>query len=275
MRKLAADRKLMACLAAILLMMAMVGVASYSVLAGINRTFEIAVNSTARKLWLAGDINMAAGDMLAAERGILLYADDVQEARDNLHLFETRSAQVDRDAAELRSLSVDDEERKTIGIVEDSNASYCDVVERIAQRRAFALADRRQVANAYKRIDEITDQLEVLESNRLRAALNGTQRRLRYGRMVWRVCMGIGSLVVLFALQSIHVMGATLRASAEQARDSAAFSESLINSMPCSVCIFDAEGRLKRWNRNFLGYTYAEMLKQACWQRSNRRAWMR
>ena len=183
MRKLAADRKLMACLAAILLMMAMVGVASYSVLAGINRTFEIAVNSTARKLWLAGDINMAAGDMLAAERGILLYADDVQEARDNLHLFETRSAQVDRDAAELRSLSVDDEERKTIGIVEDSNASYCDVVERIAQRRAFALADRRQVANAYKRIDEITDQLEVLESNRLRAALNGTQRRLRYGRM--------------------------------------------------------------------------------------------
>ncbi len=226
MRKLAADRKLMACLAAILLMMAMVGVASYSVLAGINRTFEIAVNSTARKLWLAGDINMAAGDMLAAERGILLDADDAPGARDNLQLFETRSAQVDRDAAELRSLSVDDEERKTIGIVEDSNASYCDVVERIAQRRAFALADRRQVANAYKRIDEITDQLEVLESNRLRAALNGTQRRLRYGRMVWRVCMGIGSLVVLFALQSIHVMGATLRASAEQARDSAAFSES-------------------------------------------------
>ena len=75
MTKLAAEPKLMACMAAILLMLVMVGVASYSVLSGVNRTFEVAVNSTARKLWLAGDINMAAGDMLASQRGILLYSD--------------------------------------------------------------------------------------------------------------------------------------------------------------------------------------------------------
>jgi diguanylate cyclase (GGDEF)-like protein/PAS domain S-box-containing protein len=261
--------------------MAMVGVASYSVLSVINRTFEIAVNSTARKLWLAGDINMAAGDMLAAQRGTLLYA-NTPEAEADLRLFEVRSALVNRDAAELRSLSVNQEELKIIGIVEDSNTSYREVVEHIQQLQVSDLADSRKVAESYKRIDEITDQLEVLESNRLREALSSTQRLLRYGRIVWRVCAGIASLVVLFALQSIHVMGEALQASAEQARASAhqahasaeqalasaeqlsasnALFRLISDNMPCAVCIFDMEGNVKRWNTNFLGYSFEEMLK--------------
>jgi diguanylate cyclase (GGDEF)-like protein/PAS domain S-box-containing protein len=275
MKKLAAEPKLIACLAAILLMMAMVGVASYSVLSGVNRTFETAVNSTARKLWLAGDINMAAGDMLAAQRGILLYT-DAQEVASNVKLFDTRSVQVDRDAAELKSLSINDEELKIIGIVEDSNRLYRKAVHDVIRLDAMNSQDLNEVANAYKSIDEITDKLETLESNRLREALNGTQRRLRYGRIVWRVCVGTASLVVLFALQSIHVMGEALRASAEQARASAhqarasaeqalasaAFSELLMNSMPCAICILDADGNLKRGNKNFLGYSRAEMLEK-------------
>jgi diguanylate cyclase (GGDEF)-like protein/PAS domain S-box-containing protein len=268
MRKLAAEPKLMACLAAILLMTAMLGVVSYSVLSRVNRTFEIAVNSTARKLWLAGDINMAAGDMLAAQRGILLYA-NTPESDADLRLFEARSAQVDRDAAELRPLSVNPEERKIIGIVEDSNGSYREVVEHIQQLHLSDLADRSQVADAYKSIDEITDQLEVLENQYLRDALGVTRTRLRYGRIGLGVCAAIALFVVLFALHTVHGMGEALRASAEQARasaeqayDSAAFSELLINSMPCAVCILDVDGNLKRGNKNFLGYSRADMLEK-------------
>ena len=267
MKRLEADRKLMAYLGAILLMMAMVCVASHSVLSGINGTFEIAVNSTARKLWLAGDINMAAGDMLAAQRGILLYS-DAQEVASNVKLFDIRSVQVDRDAAELRSLSVDDKELKIIGIVEDSNGSYRTTVHHVVRLDAMNSHDLNEVAKAYKSIDEITDQLEILESNRLREALNSTQRRLRYGRIVWRVCTGIASLVVLFALRSIQAIGEALRASAQQARASAeqlrasnALFQLISDSMPCTVCIFDVEGNLKRWNKNFLGYTFEDMLK--------------
>ena len=184
-----------------------------------------------------------------------------------MKLFDIRSVQVDRDAAELRSLSVDDQELKIIGIVEDSNGSYRKTVHHVIRLDAMNSQDLNKVANAYKSIDEITDQLEVLESNRLREALNGTQRRLRYGRIVWCVCAGIASLVVLFALQSIHVMGEELRASAlracnsaEEARGSAAFLKSIMNSMPCAVCIFNPEGDLKRWNNNFLGYSYEDMI---------------
>jgi diguanylate cyclase (GGDEF)-like protein/PAS domain S-box-containing protein len=267
MKKLAAEPKLMACMAAILLMMAMLCVASYSVTSRVNKTFEIAVNSTARKLWLAGDINMAAGDMLAAQRGMLLYT-DAQEVASNVELFDTRSVQVDRDAAELQSLSVDDEELKIIGVVEDSNRSYRNAVHHVIRLDAMNSHDLNEVANAYKSIDEITDRLEVLESNRLKEALSTTQRRLRYGRIVLRACMGIAVLVVLFALQSIHVMGEALRASAEQARASVerlrasnALFRSISDSLPCAVCMFDAQGNLKRWNSNFLGYSFEDIAK--------------
>jgi diguanylate cyclase (GGDEF)-like protein/PAS domain S-box-containing protein len=268
MRKLAADHMLMACLAAILLVTAMLGGVSYSVLSRVNQTFEIAVNSTARKLQLAGDINMAAGDMLAAQRGILLYA-DASEAKYNLQLFDIRSEQIIRDAAELKSLSVHHDELNIIHIVEDSDRSYVETVHRAVGLRALSSHDLNQVANSYKSIDEITDQLEVLESNDLKAALDQTRTRLRYGRIALSGCAAIALFVVLLALRAVRSIGRTLRASAgqarasaEQARASAAFSELLINSMPCAVCILDVDGNLKRGNKNFLGYSRADMLEK-------------
>jgi diguanylate cyclase (GGDEF)-like protein/PAS domain S-box-containing protein len=267
MKRLAAEPRLMACMAVILLMLAMLAVASYSVLSRVNRAFEVAVNSTARKLWLASDINMAAGDMLAAQRGVLLYA-DAQEVAANVRLFDLRSEQVDRDAAELRTLCVDDEELKIIGIVEQGNRSYRKAVHHAIRFDGMNSQDLSEVADADKTIDEITNQLQVLESNRLKEALRSTQRRLRFGRTVLRGCMGIAFLVVFYALHSIRAMGEALRSSAERARasareayHSAAFSDLLIESMPCTVCIFDMEGNMKKSNKNFLGYSLEDLLE--------------
>jgi len=260
MKKLEADRKLMAYLGAILLMTAMLGAVSYYVLSHVNKTFETAVNSTARKLWLAGDINMSAGDMLAAQRGTLLFTDDA-EIKSNAQLFDTRSAQVDRDAAELRSLSADREELQIIDVVEASNASYRQTVHRVVQHHTIDINDTYNVANAYKSIDEITDQLEVLESDHLKAALRQTQTRLMYGRIALGVCAAIALLIVMFALQAVRRMGKTLRASAEEARAANDLFRSISDSMPCAVCIFDLEGNLKRWNKNFLGYSFEELRK--------------
>ena len=268
MRKLAADRMLMACVAAILLVTAMLGGMSYSVLSQVSKTFEIAVNSTARKLSLAGDINMAAGDMLAAQRGILLYT-DTSEVEYNVQLFDIRSEQINRDTTELKSLSVHREELKIIDGVERSNASYAEAVHHVVGRHAISRHDLNQVADAYKSIDEVTDQLEVLESNDLKEALGKTRTRLKYGRIALGVFAAIALLVVVRALKAVSVIGTTLRTSveearisAERARASAAFSDSLINSIPCAICILDVHGNLKRGNRNFLGYSRAEVLEK-------------
>ena len=260
MTRVAAQPKLLACLAAILLVTAAMGGVAYSVLSQTNTTFEVAVNSTARKLWLAGDINMAGGDMLAFQRGILLYG-KTPEGAANLRMFDTRSTQIDRDASELVSLSVDSDERKTIAVVEQSNASYRAAVRAIREQHALTVADDKTISEAYERIDTSTDQLEAMESNQLREALSATRRRLKYGRIGLGFVFAIGLLVMMTALGAVDSMGQSLRGSAAEASSSAAFNKLIVNSMPCAVVIIDLNGKVKRWNNNFLGYTYEDVIE--------------
>ena len=48
----------------------------------------------------------------------------------------------------------------------------------------------------------------------------------------------------------------------EQAKldESVSLSESLLHSLPGVVCVFDAQGHIRRWNTNFLGYDASEVL---------------
>jgi len=46
----------------------------------------------------------------------------------------------------------------------------------------------------------------------------------------------------------------------EKLTESNRFSESLMESLPGVVCIFDSSGNIRRWNRNFLGYSESEVL---------------
>jgi CHASE3 domain sensor protein len=130
MKTLTAENKLMAYLAAILFVTVMLGVVSYGALSRINRKFGTAVHSTTRKLRLAGEINVATDEMLAAQRSIRLYA-NTPEGDENQRIFELRSAQIDGDGDELTRLSGDGEELKTIALVKQSNASYRTVVEQM------------------------------------------------------------------------------------------------------------------------------------------------
>jgi diguanylate cyclase (GGDEF)-like protein/PAS domain S-box-containing protein len=117
------------------------------------------------------------------------------------------------------------------------------------------------LANAYKRVDETTDLLEQLESNHLGGALSETETRLRYAQIALAFSATIVVFVVLLALRAVRGIGVALQASAEEARGQAAFSELLMNNMPCAVCIMDGQGNVKRWNNNFLGYTFEEILE--------------
>jgi diguanylate cyclase (GGDEF)-like protein/PAS domain S-box-containing protein len=267
MRKLAVEEKLKVYLTAILLSTAMLGVLSYCELARINNTFEFEVNSATQKLQLTAEINTATDEMLAAQRAILLYA-HTPEGDENERTFEMRSAQVDGDTNALVRLSADREELRTIARVKGSNASYRKAVEQIGQQHVSDLMNGRNLANAYKSIDETTDELQALESNHLQEALGETRTRLKYGRLGLGGLAAIAVFVVIFALGLVEQIGEAMRGSEEEARASAelasgeaAFSEMLIDSMPCAIHVFDAEGNVKRWNKNFLGYSHEDTVE--------------
>src|ERR1700746_3282138 len=50
-----------------------------------------------------------------------------------------------------------------------------------------------------------------------------------------------------------------LRREQVKLRASIALSDSLMESVPAVVCVFDAGGNVRRWNKNFLGYSASEV----------------
>ena len=68
-------------------------------------------------------------------------------------------------------------------------------------------------------------------------------------------------LTILYCtLLSVIVSSLFIKHSDLQSRESSSLSDSIMESLPGVVCIFDASGTIRRWNSNFLGYPPEEML---------------
>ncbi len=72
-------------------------------------------------------------------------------------------------------------------------------------------------------------------------------------------------VTVLFCTVLVFILSAVILrqqvVSAERPHQSSAFEDSLMESLPGVICIFDAAGNVKRWNTNFLGHAPADILQ--------------
>jgi PAS domain S-box-containing protein len=66
-------------------------------------------------------------------------------------------------------------------------------------------------------------------------------------------------LIVCVALALVLIVVSIARQQA-RLKESITFSDSLMASLPATICVFDADGNILRWSSNFLGYSAAEML---------------
>ena len=64
-----------------------------------------------------------------------------------------------------------------------------------------------------------------------------------YGEATWPPACSFGSLVPA------------------NVRESSALNQSLMESLPGVVCVFDSWGNIGRWNSNFLGYSAADIMR--------------
>ena len=67
--------------------------------------------------------------------------------------------------------------------------------------------------------------------------------------------------IVFLGATSFFLSAMFLRREQARLEASMALSDSLIEHLPGVVCIFDASGRIRRWNANFLGYSAAEIVR--------------
>jgi PAS domain S-box-containing protein len=65
--------------------------------------------------------------------------------------------------------------------------------------------------------------------------------------------------IIFCAMMAFFLSAAFLRREESKLRASISFSESVMDSIPGIVSVFDASGKIRRWNSNFLGYPADEI----------------
>jgi methyl-accepting chemotaxis protein/methyl-accepting chemotaxis protein-1 (serine sensor receptor) len=131
-------KKLVIGFAGMLVLTLLVGIAALSGISKLSHRLDVAIGSTARKLNLVALIRSAGSDMLAGERGVVMFTyakrpEDVTSARE---LFTSAAGQWAASLAELRPLLVTEEGKRVGEQLESSLASWrsgMDGIERLAQ----------------------------------------------------------------------------------------------------------------------------------------------
>jgi CHASE3 domain sensor protein len=146
--------------AAMLVTTLLMGIASQYASSSLNSELEFAIQNTARQIQLGGEIDVASSDMLASQRGIILFAyakrpDHVQKAKS---LFADAVNQWQKVVAEIQPLLVNEEGRRFVRRAQEQLTAWRAIIIEVQQS-----ADRGE-ADAATRI-AITKALPIYEAN--------------------------------------------------------------------------------------------------------------
>ena len=256
MKSLSIEQKITACFAVIVFMIAVLSWVSLYGLSSMRDRFQVATDVTAKKIGLAGEINMAVGDMLAAQRGMLLYSTWANASRvsESQKVFADRVALIDKDIDELRPLLPSGKERRTLAVLVRDNAEWQTLFleqERYCLRgdlKAAIQLGEDKATPLYHELDEITDRLvseqwDLLASDKQRAAI--TEARNRSASLA---VLALVLFVSGLALAIVRRIGATIQRSEREVRERLAEIEQIYNSSPVGLCLFDCDHRYVRIN---------------------------
>ena len=229
-----------------LALMLVMGVMSLNSISGLNAELQTATLKTARRLQLSGTIDTAGSDMLAAQRGIVMFSFGKDPAR-----VQTSKAQSDSAADtwqkaidEIRPLLITDEGRRLVGQLQEQLTSWKSVMVEIEQASArnepeaatgIALSKGLPIYNANARDTAALLKLQndILAEQRARAAS-------AYNASFWGALVILGLTVVAGAnlLVTVWRSSRALRMSAvelSQASDQVAGAASQISSSSQSL----------------------------------------
>jgi len=208
-------RKLLFSLGGLLVLLAGMSYASLSAVGSLKDMFDVAVEKTAQKISLSGDIDTAESDMLAWQRDMILYTFQkdpgvVAQSKERFH----KAAEVaSRGVDAIRPLLVDAEDQRLVdatkaGLTEwvaafDEMQRLCDAGNPSA---AMEYGGRR-VTPIYDALSQNADRLRILQLGRLDA--NRTDAASQNTRSRWIVLLlialslGVGG-VVFFIVQQVN-----------------------------------------------------------------------
>lgn len=272
-----AERKITSCFAAIFVVVVILSWVSVHSFSLMNNDFSFAVDSTARKIYLAGDINMAVSDMIAADRGVLLYKHEKNAAgvKAANKLFADRVALIDKDVAELKPLASSDEERHAIEVVVQGIAEWQEILKKMERLcasgdlAAASLFEADKAMPVYRELDDITGKLQDIQLRSLKGDKEKAANTFSFNRFVSFASLALALIVSMIAFLVVRRISATrLRAKqevdgeAQRLRQSEERFRGVFDHAPVGICVSGLDGRVTQANKaccEMLGYSEQEL----------------
>jgi methyl-accepting chemotaxis protein len=217
-------KKLIGCFVAMLVVTLALGIFSLSAISNLSGSLDTAINKTTRKIELVAAVATSRSDMLAGQRGVILYtytkdAGGVEKAK---RLSESAGARWSASLAELNPLLASDEAKQLTSQLEAELSSWRTVFGEFEQLcgsgnpdAALKVATDKGVpmyeaaGRDSQRVEEIQKQL--LEKDRQAAAdTKSMSRWIGLTLIGFSLLLGVG---ILFVVRGIS--GALLKATAE------------------------------------------------------------
>jgi methyl-accepting chemotaxis protein/methyl-accepting chemotaxis protein-1 (serine sensor receptor) len=239
-------KKLIIAFGAMLGMALILGGIAEQAIEGLNRDLNRAVNVTARRQFLAGDIGGATSEMEALERGIALSVILQQADRSSAYQqkFQAAALRLDRALTEFRSLLEEGEPHQAVDLLADKSHAVME-----AHRSFLSLLGAQQMDAALKTFDEtlllrVVDisgmgrQLADQQSKALATAseIAGTHSvRTRWIMgLLMALALGIGVAALLLVRQAnacLHGLARRMAEGAERVANAAAQVSSASQSL--------------------------------------------
>ena len=216
--------KLTLCFGAMLALVLGLGYSSLSSVGSLGAALDLAVNKTAKKSELAGNVQAAVWEMRAGQRGLVLFGmlKDPAKAETAREGFRAATARVERSLAEIRPLLVTEGARQAVDTIQEQLGAWIPLNQEIARAVAAQQFDAAMV-NSMDRTVTMAAQMQkagdvLLESQRslLKAAAQDADAVSSRGRWIAfiliGVCLAVGGLVLAVVR---HVSGALRRLASE------------------------------------------------------------
>ncbi len=229
-------KKLMLGFGSIIAVALILGATSLNAIGKLANSFDTTVTKSVRKLVLADLINVASSDLLAAQRGVIVYgyAKNPAGIENAKQLFSSASTRYEKAIQEIRPLIENEEAKRVTGELESGLSTWQSVTAEVIRLAEAGDADGAMKVAAEKglpvhaAVDRNSTRLAEIQTAVLAAddesarELNSRSRWTALGLL--GLCLGIGS-VVLFAVrqatQTLQTAASELGESAGQVASAA------------------------------------------------------
>lgn len=246
--KFTIEQRLMAGVAAVFVLMGAMGVLELRVLNNSRNQFETVTDNAVRKLQLVSSILASAGDMVAAERGIILgnIAKDTDEVEKDKGEFAARVEEIQESVVAVRSLMATDEGRRLVAEIGDKlpeeQRFHDDLVRQAAADITQANKTRREMTDPINRkIIANAERITAIQTDLLASQHNAEEASYSANKYLSLVVLGLclaTGVVMWFLIR--HVSNSLRRTASQLIEGADQVASAAVQVSSASQCL--AEG---------------------------------